>query len=167
MAMTDEERRERKREAAQRYKTRHPEKDREKRRRAVARWRARNPELARERGRKASRRWKAGNLAKNLLFRCRQNAKDRGRECTLTVEDIETMLVPMVCAATGLPLSLDHPGGGSKRNPWAPSVDRIDCSRGYLPGNVRVVCWAFNTMRSDFPDEVVLTLARALVARAP
>lgn len=127
--------------------------------RAVTRqWKADNPEKMDD----ANRRWKAGNRARYLLNQCRGSAKKRRQECSITADDIEKMLAPMVCATTGLPLTWEH-GGGSARNPWAPSVDRIDCSKGYVPGNVRVVCWAFNQMRGDFPDEVVLMLAKALI----
>lgn len=106
--------------------------------------------------------------ASHLLRNCRGSAKQRGQECTITAEDIEAMLKPMTCAATGLPLTWKRDGGGSTRaNPWAPSIDRIDCALGYVPGNVRVVCWAFNQMRGDFPDEVVRTLAEAIVSRRP
>ncbi len=106
--------------------------------------------------------------AKYLLKSCRGSAKRRALDFTLTVEVIEAMLKPMTCAATGLPLTWKRDGGSSTRaNPWAPSIDRIDCSLGYAPGNVRVVCWAFNQMRGDFPDEVVRTLAEAIVSRRP
>ena len=76
------------------------------------------------------------------------------------------MLAPMVCAATGLPLSLER-DGSTRANPWAPSIDRIDCSKGYVPGNVRIVCCAFNLMRNEWSDDVVLALVKAVVARAP
>lgn len=125
-------------------------------------WVEASREAKRESNRGATRRWIAANPAMKMLSRCVDSARKRGHECTITVEMIEEMLAPMTCAVTGLPLKLEH-SGNSARNPWAPSIDRIDCSKGYVPGNVRVVCWAYNTMRSDFPDEVVLTLAKALV----
>lgn len=114
--------------------------------------------------RSASRRWKTANLARKLLHQCKASARYRGHECTLTVELLETLLQSMVCSATGLPLSLEWKGP-SGSNPWAPSVDRLNNSLGYAPGNVRIVCWAFNNMRGDFPDEVVETLVRAYSSR--
>lgn len=146
------------RQTARRWQEENPERLRER----VRRWKADNPEKPRE----ASRRWQASNPAKKLLGQCRRRARDRGRECTITAEMIEAMLAPMLCSATGLPLSLEH-GGDSARNPWAPSIDRIDCSKGYVPGNVRVVCALYNIARGDFPDEAVMTMAKALAARAP
>ncbi len=123
-------------------------------------------EANRDRSIEKSRQWKTNNPAKAMLGRCRGSAKARGHECTITAADIEALLAPMACSVTGLPLTLEA-GGNSKSNPWAPSVDRIDCSKGYVPGNIRVVCWAYNMMRGDFPDEVVMTLAEAVVSRRP
>ena len=105
--------------------------------------------------------------AMHLHKSCRRSAKRRGHECTITVEMIEEMLAPMTCSVTGLPLTWAHPGGSSRDNPWAPSIDRLDNAIGYVPGNVRLVCWAFNKMRSEWPDDVVLMLAKAVIARAP
>lgn len=72
------------------------------------------------------------------------------------------MLLAGVCSVTGLPLTLDF-DGISRRNPWAPSIDRLDNSRGYHLDNVRLVCCAFNIMRSDFSDDVVRILASAIM----
>jgi hypothetical protein len=53
------------------------------------------------------------------------------------------------CEATGQPFDLD---ADEKRNPFFPSLDRIDSSKGYLDENVRVVVSAFNLMRGDLED---------------
>ena len=54
------------------------------------------------------------------------------------------------CALTGIPLQVaEHKG-------WAidaPSLDRIDSSKGYEVGNVRWVCLWANLARSQYPDE--------------
>jgi len=138
------------------------ETERGRSREANRRWNAANPDKARE----AQKRWNAENPARKLLLSCRGSAKARGLKCTITVEMIDTMLASMTCSATGLALTLER-DGPTRSNPWAPSIDRIDCSKGYVPGNVRLVCWAFNQMRGEFPDEVVMALAKALAARAP
>lgn len=110
--------------------------------------------------REASRRWKQANLARRLLHQCRASARYHRHECTITEDLLEELLLGMACSATGLPLQTEWEGP-SGSNPWAPSVDRLNNSLGYVPGNVRIVCWAFNNMRGDFPDEVVETLVRA------
>ncbi|WP_305827046.1 hypothetical protein [Pseudomonas aeruginosa] len=190
MAMSKEERLARKREAARARRAANPEAEREAKRRWRAKntdalaaahkawraanpekvrtysqeWREANPEKARETNRKTSARWRKERPASVILNNCRKSARVRGHECTITAADIEALLEPMTCSVTGLPLSWKYDGIG-RANPWAPSIDRIDCSRGYEPGNVRAVCWAFNQMRGDFPDEVVATLAEAFVRR--
>lgn len=140
------------RESSSRWIAKNPEKVREKARK----YREENPEKARN----AVNAWRFKYPARQLVKQSHASARKRGLECTLTVEMVEEMLAPMTCSATGLPLSWEH-DGTSYRRPWAPSIDRIDCSKGYVPGNVRVVCSAFNTMRNEFPDDVVRTLAEA------
>lgn len=144
------------RERSRLWKADNPEKNSE----ANRHWKAEN----REKRIEACRRWEARYPARAMLNFCRGSAKRRGLDFALTAEDIEAMLAPMVCSATGLPLSLEH-DGESARNPWAPSIDRIDCSKGYVLGNVRVVCVLYNLARNDFPDEAVMTMAKALAGR--
>lgn len=150
------------REVSRRWHHENPQRSRE----AKQRWKAQQADEYREKNRAASRRWNAENPARKLLGQYRQSARKRGLDFALTVEIIEAMLAPMTCSATGLPLTWEH-DGSARANPWAPSIDRVDCSKGYVPGNVRVVCWAFNQMRGEYPDEVVFALAKALAARAP
>lgn len=95
----------------------------------------------------------------------RNRALKQGVEFGLTPELLERLLEPMVCAATGLPLSWDWEGA-TRSNPWAPSLDRIRPGEGYVPDNVRVVCWLFNASKLDWSEELLLTLARAIVERA-
>lgn len=115
-----------------------------------------------ERENERHRSWSKTALAKKLTGQARQSARKRGLEFALDSQEVELLLGPMTCAVTKLPLILEY-SGSSARNPWAPSLDRIDGSKGYLPGNVRVVCWAYNLMRADFPDEVVRKVAQALM----
>lgn len=54
------------------------------------------------------------------------------------------------CYWTGVTLSLEEMG-----KPWSVSLDRIDCDRGYLQGNVALVCKATNLARNDSsPDDM-------------
>lgn len=43
------------------------------------------------------------------------------------------------------------------------SIDRLDCSKGYVPGNVRLICFGLNNLRGRFSDKEALALARAFV----
>ncbi len=114
-----------------------------------------------DREREATRRWRENNPVRSLWAQIKGNAKTRGRELGITYEDLLHLLEPMTCAVTGHHLSWLWDGEGD--NPWAPSLDRIDCSKGYLKGNVRVVCWAYNVARRNWPDAVVREMAEHLM----
>lgn len=64
------------------------------------------------------------------------------------------------CQLTGVPFS-DDLVPGCRTRPWAPTVDRIDNSKGYVVGNVRLVCWAANRARGDWPDAVFWQMVEA------
>lgn len=54
------------------------------------------------------------------------------------------------CALTGRTLRCDLLGTDA---PEMPSLDRIDSRKGYHAGNVHLVCWAVNLMKSDMSLE--------------
>jgi len=53
---------------------------------------------------------------------------------------------PDVCPVLGIPLDYSCKGFAS---PNSPSLDRIDNSKGYEIGNVRVISWRANSLRAD------------------
>lgn len=102
--------------------------------------------------------------AGRLLTWVRARAGKRALEFDLTHEWLAGRLEKAVCEVTGIPLELAKPPG-SRFHPWAPSVDRIDCKRGYTQDNCRVVCWIYNMAKSEWSDEIVTTFALALADR--
>lgn len=111
--------------------------------------------------RAASKKDRAKNFQYHLFKATRGNARTRGLHFDLTRTWVEEALEPMTCSVTGLPLSTDWDGSG--RNPRAPSLDQVDPCGGYVEGNVRVVCWAFNVMRGQLRDKTVATYCEALL----
>lgn len=76
---------------------------------------------------------------RRMLHDARWNAGKAGRSCDITYGDIDRAFRGR-CAVTGLPFDMSvivH--GGRMRSPNAPSLDRRDSSKGYLPGNIQVV----------------------------
>lgn len=94
----------------------------------------------------------------------RVSARKRGLACELSVEDVRELLSSSKgrCALTGIPFDLFKDPNRRVRL-WAPSLDRIDCSQGYVPGNVRVVANAVNIALSDFGEIVLLEIAKGLI----
>lgn len=90
---------------------------------------------------KLNRDWKvdaARLLYKNIKSRC----KRLGREFSIDLEDI---IIPEKCPVFGFELKREN------RETWmcAPSVDRIDSSKGYIKGNVAVVSRRANILKKD------------------
>lgn len=108
--------------------------------------------------------------AQILLSASRARAKYAGIEYDLTLEWIASRIRGGVCEVTGLPfdISLLPPRSERKsRTPaFAPSLDRIERGGGYTQANTRVVVFIYNVARSDFEDEDLTTLAKALLSGA-
>lgn len=82
------------------------------------------------------------NPAKGLLKLAKQRVKSSGWELTITEEDI---IVPEFCPVFGVRLEF----GRMDDRDNSPSLDRIDSTKGYIPGNVAVICWAANKLKSN------------------
>lgn len=67
-----------------------------------------------------------------------------------------------VCEITGIPFDFSKPTGTSK-NPYSPSIDRIDPSKGYCKRNCRVVLWQVNLALGEMLDKDVLHILEKLV----
>lgn len=77
-----------------------------------------------------------------LLVNAKHAAKRRGLEFSIDKEDIH---IPNVCPLLGIPLIKK---AIARRIDNSASVDRIDNSRGYVSGNVWVISWKANLMKT-------------------
>ena len=98
-----------------------------------------------------------------LLFFAAKRSREAGRTCELDLQDIATRIAGGRCEVTGLPFDLKPSLHKHRSNPWAPSLDRRDSSKGYTPDNVQVVVAAYNYAKSEWSEAVLLRLARAIV----
>lgn len=90
----------------------------------------------------------------------RQRAGAGGFPCELTWEDLDRLFVDQRwrCKVSGIPF--DPPRSPTeRRGPFAPSVDRIEPSKGYVAGNVRLVSNIVNQAMSDWGAEPLVKLA--------
>jgi hypothetical protein len=83
-----------------------------------------------------------------LLYAARSRAKKNGLECSIAVDDI---VIPEFCPALGIKLEARIGAGRSNREDigTSPSLDRIDNSKGYVPGNVAVISLRANMIKTD------------------
>lgn len=96
----------------------------------------------RENIRLKNRLWGQRNLARRMLTAARQRARDAGLTFNIDLSDIA---IPPFCPALGLELQ----AGNGARAPNSPTLDRLDNSRGYVKGNVRVISWRANAIKNN------------------
>lgn len=86
---------------------------------------------------------------RDLVAGQKSNARQRGLVWAITKDDVLGTYIEQEgkCAMTGQMLNLMTMGG--KRDNKAPSIDRIDSSCGYIPGNIQLVCAIVNIMKND------------------
>lgn len=60
------------------------------------------------------------------------------------------------CSFTNIPLEFQRGGtewGGKWCNPYSCTIDRIDSTKGYIKGNVQLVVWKVNSIKSNLADD--------------
>lgn len=88
------------------------------------------------------REYRVRSICKHLHRGARLRARDKGLAFDLDETDI---VVPPVCPVLGITL---QPG----RVTWSdasPTVDRVRPEKGYVKGNVQVISWRANRLKSD------------------
>lgn len=65
--------------------------------------------------------------------------------------DKSDLIIPPICPILGITISVSD--DSTRTN--SPSVDRIDNSKGYTKGNVRVISYKANTMKQDNTPETL------------
>jgi hypothetical protein len=91
---------------------------------------------------------------KILVVWARSRAKKNGTEFKITHDDLTW---PTHCPVLGIELIYGARSAGTKLRDNSPSIDRIDPSVGYVPGNVMIISFRANAMkRNATPQELVL-----------
>lgn len=91
--------------------------------------------------------------AKYFWQKAKTRSSRNGREFTITVEDIEKVDTDF-CPLLEIPIyryPITPGGSGNKLiRPDSKSLDRIDPTKGYTPGNIRIISWAANSMLNNW-----------------
>jgi hypothetical protein len=107
--------------------------------------------------------WKGhGSIPATFLSKYRNHAKRRRIEFDLSIEYLDAIFVEQdgKCAISGIPLSLEHYGYRTGCNA---SIDRIDSSKGYVPGNVWWVDKRVNIAKQELSTEQFVELCQTVV----
>jgi hypothetical protein len=116
-------------------------------------------------------RWNAQNQLKVRAQRLYGNAHKRAKANGWPAPDfdspwIEGKILAGVCEATGIPFDLYTQTSFSvhAKNPWVPSLDRIDSNKPYLKDNVQVVVFMYNVCKAEFSHAEVVAFCKAVAA---
>jgi hypothetical protein len=77
-----------------------------------------------------------------MYHNSKQRAKKAGLEHTITVDDI---IIPDYCPVLGVKLDI----GDRKKHGNAPSIDRVDNTKGYTKENIMIVSNRLNMLKND------------------
>jgi len=108
--------------------------------------------------RRLAARGKRKPLRSSLCLRARRRGRQAGLEATIRATDI---VWPEFCPVLGLRLDYETPRGRRPaRSDALPTLDRWDNSKGYIPGNVFVISWRANSLKSNASPEELEAVAR-------
>lgn len=103
--------------------------------------------------------WQDDNMLRYRFLSARTRSKKSGLEFSITVETVNQLWEDCSgnCYYTGLPMVLER-----SDNMNSVSLDRLDSSKGYVPGNVVLCRSIVNIMKSDLSEaefsQVILAL---------
>ena len=83
----------------------------------------------------------------------KQRAKRQGIPFDLSPLDLKKLGIPEVCPVLGIPINQSPGDGTGERNDNSPSLDKFIPSLGYVKGNVHVISWRANRIKSDGSPE--------------
>jgi len=106
----------------------------------------------------------------NILLRSAYNsargrAQKRNENFELTLDFVTNLWKTQKgrCALSGLTFHDEYFSSTFVKRPFAPSIDRIDCSKPYAKNNVQLVCIAVNFARGQWGDDVLRRIAYGIV----
>jgi hypothetical protein len=108
-----------------------------------------------EKVRQKQRTWYANNDVSRIYAYAKNSAKIRQVEFSIDKEDIQ---IPELCPIFGIPLI--RVGGARTDN--TPSIDRIDPSKGYVKGNVWIISWLANRIKTNATPSQLRRIADAI-----
>lgn len=105
--------------------------------------------------------WKGVGQSSSRFSEIKHSAKVRNLDFEIGIDFAWKLFEEQegLCALTKLPMCM----GKNNKNRGNASMDRIDNSKGYVPGNVRWVLIDVNLMRRDMSDEELLDYCQRII----
>ena len=101
------------------------------------------------------------NPRRRLFNSSKGNAASNGIEHTIRLDDIP---IPKICKYLGIRLDYRCAAERGSLRAWnAPSIDRIDPTRGYVKGNIQVISDLVNRMKQDATIDQLIVFAKGVL----
>lgn len=114
-------------------------------------------------------RWSSTEYGRLYDIYCsaKQRALLKNIESDMTFENVLDMFKEQdgKCLLTGMKLDFSKKIKGVNYNPLAPSIDKIDASKGYVKGNVRIVAVIVNLSLNGFGDAMFDLMCRSYILK--
>ena len=91
--------------------------------------------------------WKKANRIKFMACRAANRSGKSGVECDKPY--LLTLTEVTHCCCCGAELQYEVQSNGHTPHWATPSMDRLDPSKGYISGNVYIICWRCNILKKD------------------
>ena len=89
-----------------------------------------------------------------MLADARKRAIKKSIDFSLTIDDIN---IPVKCPLRDVQLDIEASKSGGSDD--APSIDRIDPTKGYIPDNIWIISRKANTIKSDATWQELIQIA--------
>jgi len=108
----------------------------------------------------SSRRYKQSSAAQKLYYGAKRRALEKKIEFAIDPDDI---IIPSHCPILGIELIPGISERDITRYAHAPSLDRIDNSKGYIPGNIFVISRRANVLKANSTEDEILAIFSYIV----
>ena len=95
-------------------------------------------------------------IVHNLWKRTKDRAIKKNYEFNIEESDV---IIPEFCPILEIPIFI----GTRKSYNNSPTIDRIDNSKGYIKGNIKIISMLANTMKNSATNEQLLTFCKNIV----
>lgn len=99
--------------------------------------------------------WRRKNASRYMWLQAKKRASDKSIPFDIEPEDV---IIPEYCPALGLKLER----GTYKKRDNSPSLDRIELEKGYVKGNVVVISFKANQIKTNATAEQILAVGEWL-----
>jgi len=113
--------------------------------------------------------WEEKNPLKLYAQRLRGNAQKRAKQLNWPIPDFDSNYIYQKilngkCEVTNIEFQYNNiTKSCHAKNPYVPSIDRIDSTKPYLKSNIRIVIYMYNICKGEFSHDEVIKFCKQVI----